>query len=121
MAGDGIQAIALNCVAFKSKAQVIKIATALADIPEIQLAPPGLVEGAEGYKMSQPFERSPHELIDRVYEYREEMESEESDFNVFGKPYVDKYGKEFLLNAPLYSTRALEDDGVELRLGPELD
>lgn len=41
--------------------------------------------------------------------------------NLFGTPYVEKYGKEFLMNAPVHSTRALEDGGVELRLGKRLD
>ncbi|MFP3853202.1 MAG: hypothetical protein ACLFWD_02790 [Anaerolineales bacterium] len=41
--------------------------------------------------------------------------------NIFGAPYVEKYGKEFLMSAPVHSTRALEDGGVELRLGRRLD
>jgi hypothetical protein len=38
--------------------------------------------------------------------------------NIFGPPFVEKYGKDFLLNLPGYEVRELEDGGVFHQLTP---
>jgi len=39
--------------------------------------------------------------------------------NFFGLPYVECYGKDFLMKAPAWKAEELEDGGVFLQLGPE--
>ncbi|MFP3853203.1 MAG: hypothetical protein ACLFWD_02795 [Anaerolineales bacterium] len=40
--------------------------------------------------------------------------------NYFGPPYVEEYGKDFLLNAPGWKKKELDDGGVFLQLGPKI-
>jgi hypothetical protein len=40
--------------------------------------------------------------------------------NMFGPPFVEKYGKDFLLNLPGYEVRELEDGGIFHQLSPSI-